>query len=91
MSAGAALIAIEQGLTNVAALKGGWAAWMRAGYPVEGELASKLTPAPTQAPTAIPSPTPTAAAQPPPEPGAAVAALGDPNAPVVMYEFSDFQ
>lgn len=91
MSAGAALIAIEQGLTNVAALTGGWAAWQRAGYPVEGVLTSSLTPGPTQAPTVVPSPTPTAAAQPLPQPGAEVAALGDPNAPVVLLEFSDFQ
>jgi len=70
LSAGAALIAIQRGVTNVAALKGGWAAWQRAGYPVEGKQASRLTPAPTVAPTASPS----AASLPPPAAGKVVAA-----------------
>ena len=29
-------MAIDQGVTNVSALRGGWAAWLEAGYPVEG-------------------------------------------------------
>lgn len=65
-------------MTNVAALKGGWAAWQQAGYPVEGQQASRLTPAPT-------------VALPPLAGGQTVAALGDPNAPVTILEFSDFQ
>ena len=76
MSAGAALIAIQHGVTNVAALKGGWAAWQRAGYPVEGKQTSLLTPAPTVAPPAA---------------GEVIAAMGDPKAPVTIQEFSDFQ
>ena len=74
-------------MTNVAALQGGWAAWQRAGYPVEGKLASKQTPAPTVAPVA----SPTAAVQLPPAGREVIAALGDPNAPVTIQEFSDFQ
>lgn len=39
---------MENGLTHVGALKGGWMAWIQAGYPVEG--------------TAVGTPTATAAA-----------------------------
>lgn len=74
MSARAALVVKEKGLTNVAALKGGWAAWQRAGYPVEAKQ--------PVAPTAI------ALVK---ETGELVAELGDPNAPVTIIEFSDFQ
>ena len=35
---------MEKGMTNVAALKGGWGAWQRAGYPVEGTQAAAPTP-----------------------------------------------
>jgi protein-disulfide isomerase len=35
---------MEKGLTNVAALQGGWKAWQQAGYPVEG---TKVEPPPT--------------------------------------------
>jgi len=34
-SAGAALLLIKKGYTNVKALRGGWNAWQAAGYPVE--------------------------------------------------------
>jgi rhodanese-related sulfurtransferase len=34
-SASAALLLINKGYTNVKALRGGWNAWMAAGYPVE--------------------------------------------------------
>jgi 3-mercaptopyruvate sulfurtransferase SseA len=37
-------MAIDQGVTNVSALRGGWAAWLQAGYPLEG----------TRAPTPLP-------------------------------------
>ncbi len=42
-------MAMEKGLTNVAALQGGWAAWQQAGYPVEG----KNVPAPTATASAL--------------------------------------
>lgn len=83
MSAGAALSAIENGVTNVAALKGGWAAWNAAGYPVEGAQAA--TPVPQAAEVG---------------PGASESSLnvevgpgvmGNPDAPVVMIEYSDYQ
>jgi 3-mercaptopyruvate sulfurtransferase SseA len=31
---------MENGVAKVAALKGGWAAWQRAGYPIEGQQAA---------------------------------------------------
>jgi 3-mercaptopyruvate sulfurtransferase SseA len=34
-------------VTNIAALEGGWAAWLRAGYPVEGQQVAAPTPTPT--------------------------------------------
>lgn len=34
---------MENGLTNVAALHGGWAAWRQAGYPVEGKSVTAPT------------------------------------------------
>lgn len=62
---------IEKGVTNVSALRGGWAAWQQAGYPLEG---SRL-------------PTP------PPEVVAIeeMTVLGDPEAPVTIEDFTDFQ
>ena len=39
-------MAREGGLTQVAALRGGWAAWVQAGYPLEG---AAVTPTPTPA------------------------------------------
>ena len=83
MSAGAALSAIENGVTNVAALKGGWVAWNAASYPVEGAQAA--TPMPQAAEV---------------EPGGSASSLrmevgpgvmGNPDAPVVMIEYSDYQ
>ncbi len=68
MSAGAALTAIQNGIEDVAALKGGWADWLRAGYPVEGEQ------------VVVPK-----------ESEEEIAWLGDPEAPVTMLEFSDYQ
>jgi 3-mercaptopyruvate sulfurtransferase SseA len=44
VSAGAALKLQAKGLTNVAALLGGWAAWNQAGYPVERGAAATATP-----------------------------------------------
>ena len=56
MSAGAALALQAKGLTNVAALLGGWAAWNQAGYPVEGGAAATV-PAKTATPvSALPTP-----------------------------------
>jgi 3-mercaptopyruvate sulfurtransferase SseA len=40
---------MDYGLENVAALKGGWAAWNRAGYPVEGKEVVVPTTAPGEA------------------------------------------
>jgi protein-disulfide isomerase len=37
---------MKQGLDRVAALKGGWAAWLQAGYPVQGKRLTRPTPAP---------------------------------------------
>ena len=71
MSAGAALMSIDQGVTNVSALLGGLAAWQQAGYPLEG--ASVPTPSPQE--VAIEE----------------MNVLGDPDAPVTIEEFSDFQ
>lgn len=34
---------MEQGLVNVAALQGGWAAWQQAGYPTEGERVAAVS------------------------------------------------
>lgn len=34
---------MEKGITNVAALQGGWAAWQHAGYPVEGTRVPTVT------------------------------------------------
>ena len=79
MSAGAALVLQSKGLTNVAALLGGWAGWLQAGYPVEGGAAATATPV-----SALPTPAPNPA-------GEEIAALGDAGAPVTIIEYSDFQ
>jgi 3-mercaptopyruvate sulfurtransferase SseA len=34
---------VEGGVAQVAALEGGWAAWLRAGYPVEGKQVQPAT------------------------------------------------
>ncbi|MBN1137984.1 MAG: rhodanese-like domain-containing protein [Anaerolineae bacterium] len=47
MSVGAALKLKAKGLTNVAALLGGWAAWLQAGYPVEKGAMVTATPVAT--------------------------------------------
>jgi protein-disulfide isomerase len=62
-----ALAAMEGGLGQVAALQGGWQAWLRAGYQVEGTKVSG------------------------PAGSAEGRTLGNPDAPVTMVEFSDFQ
>ncbi|MGD8627431.1 MAG: thioredoxin domain-containing protein [Anaerolineae bacterium] len=69
MSAGAALEAMKAGLTQVAALQGGWAAWLAGNYPVEGRAV-------------VESPI-----------GAAPVAgeKGDPDAPVTIVEYTDYQ
>lgn len=65
---------MEQGLTNVAALKDGWAAWQQAGYPIEGEKVAVGTATPLTATT-----------------GEEMAVLGSADAPVTIFEYSDFQ
>jgi protein-disulfide isomerase len=55
-------------------LLGGWAAWLQAGYPVEG--------------TAVPAPTATASAL---LASGEMMVLGSANAPVTIFEFSDYQ
>lgn len=64
-------MAIDQGVTNVSALRGGWAAWLEAGYPVEGAR--------------VPTPPPLVIAV------EEMTVLGNPDAPVTIEEYSDFQ
>ena len=79
MSAGAALVLQSKGLTNVAALLGGWAAWLQADYPVEKGMTATATPAAAQ-PSPVPNPL-----------GEEVTVLGQADAPVTIIEYSDFQ
>lgn len=65
---------MKKGVTDVAALLGGWAAWQQAGYPLEGKQAAVPT-VDTEALAA----------------GGEMAVLGEPDAPVTIFEFSDFQ
>ncbi len=71
---------MENGLTDVSALLGGLAAWEQAGYPVESGSTAGTTPAaqPTQAVALTFSPE-------------TAAFKGNPAAPVVMVDFSDYQ
>jgi protein-disulfide isomerase len=59
-------------------LKGGWWAWLRAGYPGEFRPTDTPTPTPTGTDAEVSL-------------GDGVTMLGDPEAPVTVFEFSDFQ
>ena len=72
----AALTVIGHGLADAVALQGGWRALLRAGYP----LVAKPTDTPTATPTG-----------PGVSLGDGVTMLGDLNAPVTIFEFSDYQ
>ena len=74
MSAGAALVLQSKGLTNVAALLGGWAAWLQAGYPLEEGAAATATPV-----SALPAPAPNLSGQ-------DIAVLGSAGALVTIIE-----